>query len=82
VFLETALSTVPPQTPDRHGIGPEQAGLDGRPVSLLQALQGTPAGRELRSEVGWQVPYTAPQAPESALVPWVLREAGAGRLIQ
>lgn len=56
--------------------------LDGRPVSLLQALQGTPAGRELRSEVGWQVPYTAPQAPESELVPWVLREAGAGRLIR
>jgi pectate lyase len=56
--------------------------LDGRPVSLLQALRGTAAGRTLDDAIGWAPPYAAPHPPRGELLPWVLQQAGAGRLIR
>lgn len=56
--------------------------LDGRPVSLLQALRATPAGAALEPDIGWAPPYPPPTHGQPELVNWVLRHAGPAGLIR
>ncbi len=56
--------------------------LDGRPVSLVQALRATPAGQALDDTLDWSPPYPTPRPGNANAVDWVLQQAGAANLIR